>query len=255
MDEKDLERLGLNRNEAKVYLALVMKGEATAAELVKAIGVHRNIVYDNIEKLIEKGLVSFVVDGVKKKFIAQNPDTIIEYLQSKKEKIDQEMTEANKIIPQIGKLLSTSATKQEATIFRGTKGVKNALSDTLEYKDIFVIGITNESVDVLGITFWQNYNQKIKDRKIKEYTLVNNNYVDEGTGLLKKKNIYIRKLPKDLNQIIETLIYSGKVAIFVYSSQPIVIVMENKEIFKMYKAHFDFLWKISKDKKMNKKNN
>ena len=56
-------------------------------------------------------------------------------------------------------------------------------------------------------------------------------------------------LPKDLDQVTETIMWNDKTAIFVYSSQPIVIVMENKEIFNMYKAHFDFLWKISKDNK------
>ena len=89
MDAVDLERIGLNRNEAKVYLALIIRGQATASELVKAIGVHRNIVYDNLEKLIEKGLVSFIVDGAKRKFIAQDPAAIIDYLQSKKLQIDR----------------------------------------------------------------------------------------------------------------------------------------------------------------------
>ena len=66
----DLEKLGLNKNEAKVYFGLLKKGQATASELVKSVGVHRNIIYDNLEKLIDKGLVSYVVEGTKRRFIA-----------------------------------------------------------------------------------------------------------------------------------------------------------------------------------------
>ena len=119
MDAVDLERIGLNRNEAKVYLALIIRGQATASELVKAIGVHRNIVYDNLEKLIEKGLVSFIVDGAKRKFIAQDPAAIIDYLQSKKLQIDRDIALAAKMAPSINKLLSSSDAQQDATICGG----------------------------------------------------------------------------------------------------------------------------------------
>jgi sugar-specific transcriptional regulator TrmB len=247
MDFADLERIGLNRNEARVYLALTSRGQATAAELVKAVGVHRNIVYDNIEKLIEKGLVSFIIDGTKKRFIAENPQVIIDYLESKKDKIDEEIKEASKIIPQITALLATTNGKQEATIFRGIKGLKKVFNDTLKSKEIWDIGLTNESVQILSSTFWKNYNQKIKDWNIKEHILVNYSYKDTSTGLFNIKNIETRILPQQLDQVTETIIWDEKVAIFVYSAQPIVIVMENKEIFNMYKAHFDFLWKISKN--------
>ena len=46
MDSKDLEKLGLNKNEAKVYLGLLRLGSATAAQLVKQIGSHRNNKYE-----------------------------------------------------------------------------------------------------------------------------------------------------------------------------------------------------------------
>ena len=112
MEETDLEKLGLNKNEAKVYLALIYKGQATAQELVKSVGVHRNIVYDNLEKLIDKGLVSVINDN-KKVFIAEKPSAIIEFLESKKSIIDKEIVTANNIMPEIGKILSSQKTKQE----------------------------------------------------------------------------------------------------------------------------------------------
>ena len=99
MDFVDLERLGLNKNEAKVYFGLLQLNKASAADLVKKVGVHRNIIYDNLEKLIEKGLVSFVEEEGKKLFIAEDPQSIIEFLETEKEKINNKITKANSIIP------------------------------------------------------------------------------------------------------------------------------------------------------------
>lgn len=247
MNEQSLEKLGLNKNEAKVYLALLYKGQATAAELVKAVGVHRNIVYDNLEKLMDKGLVSSVND-TKRIFIAQKPSAIVEFLESKKSSIDKEIVLAKDMIPDIDKILASHNTKQEANIFRGIGGVKKILGEIVQTKQSWCIGITNESVRILGETYWKNYNLKKRESKTEEWLLWNSDYKDTSIG----KNIKSHRkiLPKELDQVTETIMWNDKVAIFVYTTQPIVIVMENKDIFKMHKAHFDFLWKLSKEKKV-----
>src|SRR3989344_5873587 len=123
MDSVDLERLGLNRNEAKVYYALLLKGEATAQELVKSLGVYRNIVYDNLEKLMEKGLVSFITIGTKRKFIAEKPIAIIEYLESKKEELNKEISTAQELMPSISQILNSHQTKQNVLVFKGIPGL------------------------------------------------------------------------------------------------------------------------------------
>ena len=56
----ELTKLGLTLNEAKVYFALLELGSTNAGEIIKKTKLHRNIVYDKLDKLIEKGLVSFV---------------------------------------------------------------------------------------------------------------------------------------------------------------------------------------------------
>jgi HTH-type transcriptional regulator, sugar sensing transcriptional regulator len=247
MDEINLEKLGLNRNEAKVYLALLYKGQATAGELVKAVGVHRNIVYDNLEKLMDKGLVS-VISETKKIFVAQKPTAILEFLESKKTTVDKEMTLAKEMIPEINKILASHKSKQDVQVFRGIGGLKKVLSEVVQSKNSWCIGITNESVDVLGETYWKNYNAKKKETKTKEMLLWNADY--ENTVIVKNTNSQHRILPKELNQVTETLIWEGKVAIMTYSQEPVVVLIENKEIYDMHKKHFDFLWKLSKEKKI-----
>jgi HTH-type transcriptional regulator, sugar sensing transcriptional regulator len=247
MDEQSLEKLGLNKNEAKVYLALLYKGQATAAELVKSVGVHRNIIYDNLEKLMDKGLVS-VVNDIKRIFIAQKPSAIVEFLESKKSLVDKEITLAKDMIPEINHLLASHNTKQDVQVFRGVGGLKKVLAELVQAKISWSIGITNESVKALGETYWKNYNAKKKETKTEEYLLWNADF--KNTVISKNNKSHHRVLPKELDQVTETLIWDNKVAIMTYSQEPIVVLNENKEIFKMHKKHFDFLWKLSKEKKV-----
>ncbi len=245
MDEKTLEGLGLNRNEAKVYLGLLKKGQATAAELVKSVGVHRNIVYDNLEKLIDKDLVSYVVEGTKRKFIAENPESIIEFLETKKKVIDEEIKSATNILPEINKILSTSKSEQETFLFRGVNGIKKILQDMLLSEEFWIIGVSNASIEILGETYWKKFNLIRRERKIKENLLFNADF--KNTVGISKSNLSSNKrLPPELIQITEIMICGNQVAIIVYSGEPMGVVIKNKEVFNTFKKQFDFLWNISK---------
>jgi sugar-specific transcriptional regulator TrmB len=245
MDALDLQKLGLNRNEAKVYYALIQKGTASAADLVHVLGIHRNIVYDNIEKLIEKGLVSYVIIGTKKMFKAEAPQALIEYLNSKKNAIDDEINTAQTLIPQINLFLKTPQTAQETTLFRGVKGIKKVLSEVLEARENWVIGMSNASVDILTSTYWKNYNAKADDRNNKEHFLLNADFKDDYS-FASRKNIKARRLPPELTQITEIIMFNDSVAIFIYSEEPIVVLIKNKHLFTTFRKQFDFFWKLCK---------
>jgi sugar-specific transcriptional regulator TrmB len=244
MDSQDLEKLGLNRNEARVYLSLLTLGRASAADVVKHVGTHRNIVYDNLEKLIEKGLVSFLSEGTKRIFIAEDPQAILDFLQAKKESIGREELVAKSLLPDINKLLSVTRSKQDAYLFRGVKGMKKVLGMALESKEYFCIGVTNASVELLGDSFWKNFNAKVDERKITERLLLNADF--ENPGIIKQTKLRKQRvLPAQMSQVTEMMVFGEKVAIFVYSGVPIVVLIEDKHIAADFRKQFDVLWKVS----------
>ena len=61
-----LTQLGLGLNEAKVFLSLLNLGPATAKTVSKDAGVAREIVYQTMVKLEEKGLIEVVLASPKK---------------------------------------------------------------------------------------------------------------------------------------------------------------------------------------------
>ena len=100
--------IGLNKSEAKIYLSLVHKGSAIASDLVKSTGIHRNIIYDNLDKLILKGLVSYITEGSKKRFFAQKADSLEEFVDEKQKILDEEKQKISKLVPQIQDILNSS---------------------------------------------------------------------------------------------------------------------------------------------------
>ena len=245
MEISDLEKIGLNSNEARVYLDLLRKGKATASELVKSLGTHRSIVYDNLEKLIEKGIVSFIIDGTKKRFIAEKHDALISFLENQKEKIDNSIELTHKLIPEINKIVDTNESNEDATIFRGIKGIKKILYEVIKSKEYWCIGLTNESVKMLGETFWINYTLKRRKNSCKENILLNPDFEDVF-GIKDDSISKYRRLPEDFKQVTETMIFGNKAAIIVYGKNPLGLLIQDSQMSKMFKNQFDFLWKIAK---------
>ena len=76
--QKLLENLGLEQKEAKVYLELLKLGEATATKIGEKTNLDRTLMYQIANKLIEKGLVSYIIKNNVKYFSAANPKKLME---------------------------------------------------------------------------------------------------------------------------------------------------------------------------------
>ena len=61
MNAKILENIGLTDGEIKVYLALIKLGSSTSGPITDKSGVSRSKIYNILERLIQKGLVSYTI--------------------------------------------------------------------------------------------------------------------------------------------------------------------------------------------------
>ena len=63
--EDKLREAGLTGNESKVYYELLKKGQLSANQLAKNIGMDRTLTYTVLNHLIEKGMVSYTIKSNK----------------------------------------------------------------------------------------------------------------------------------------------------------------------------------------------
>ena len=93
MNKEIFKQIGFTDGETKVYLALLKLGSTTAGPLTHKSRVSRSKVYEILERLMEKGLVSFIIKEKTKYFQAAEPSKIQDYLE-KKEKEGRKEIEA-----------------------------------------------------------------------------------------------------------------------------------------------------------------
>ena len=77
----------LTENEKKVYIELLKLGETTASPILEKTGLQNSVFYRTIHRMIEKGVVSYVLKGKIKHFKATDPRIFLTQIKEKEAKI------------------------------------------------------------------------------------------------------------------------------------------------------------------------
>jgi sugar-specific transcriptional regulator TrmB len=88
MDIIDLQEVGLTEQEAKIYLALVGLGKASASQIAAEGQVSYGTIYDVLSHMERKGLVKTVPERTKR-FIATDPEHLLQFLKAKEQKLER----------------------------------------------------------------------------------------------------------------------------------------------------------------------
>ena len=96
MDKKLLRGIGLAESEISVYSALLEMGSSKAGDLVNELSLHRSRIYDALNMLLEKGLVSYVIRNNVKYFEASDPEKLLTRVEEQKKMLDERKKEINK---------------------------------------------------------------------------------------------------------------------------------------------------------------
>ncbi|MCK4589979.1 MAG: hypothetical protein KAT77_06045 [Nanoarchaeota archaeon] len=244
MDTKLLEELGLTKNEIKVYLALLELGSTSTGPLIKKVGMHRAAVYDIIDLLIDKGLVSYVIKANRKYFEAQDPDRLLEYLESKKQDIVNKEEKLKKILPELQLKRKLSKEEQEGTLYKSKKGLKSIFEDILkEKKPWFVFGATGKFKELFHAYFIHFHERRAKSKI--PLKIIFNDEVRKQKREKELKLCKIKYLPNSYISPSTTFIYGDRVAIINWSSDPMAFLMRSKQVADSYKSFFDILWKTA----------
>ncbi len=236
MDIEKLQKIGLNLNEAKIYLTLLKFGEAQAGKLSKESQINRTTTYDTLERLIEKGLVTFVISANKKIFRPVEPKRILDQLREKEETIAE-------ILPELNSIFKESKGKEEANIYKGRKGIKSILQDILNYKEYVAFGSSGRFLEIM------KYDFKLFQKRKKELKINARVILSQGSRKTEQVKISYTKFKFILDEFASpttTFIYGNKTVIIVWGETPIATSITSKEVSDSYKKYFELLWKIAK---------
>lgn len=120
--EKALHRLGLSRNEMRVYMHLARTGEHKASEISEALSLHRTETYRILRDLEKKGLISSVFEKPLK-FIGTPFEKALEILiETKKMKINHLEKRKGLLINLWGSLPKPEAENGRKEVFQILEG-------------------------------------------------------------------------------------------------------------------------------------
>lgn len=246
MKTEELEKLGLSKTESVLYLAMLKLGSADVKTLVYETGFFKANTYDAMEKLCEKGLISKIIQNNVRTYNLEDPDSLIEYIETKKSELDEKKTLAKKLSEQVKLSKDNIHSSESATVLRGITGVKKQHRDLLEEGNDYVgFGSPENSDKILPDYYWQNQHKKQAEKGMKA-RLIFNESLRRWKDKIKHQGIQLKFLEKGFEPLTETVIYGDKVAITVYTEKPVVTLIKNKHMADSYRQIFEILWKQSK---------
>jgi sugar-specific transcriptional regulator TrmB len=242
MDTEILKDLGLTNTEIKTYITLLEIGTVTVGKLLEKSKLPNSTLHRDLNTLIEKSLINFVLEGKRKIYQATDPENFFDFIDDKRRRFEE-------ILPDLKKHQNSRMQKENATIYKGIRGIKQAYSIMINTKgkEYLTFGGGEECANKMGITWWLNLHEKrvankLPSRQVFDLTVKNIG----GTEIEKKPITKIKYLSKEFAQFQETVIVDDIVSINVFTENPYSFVINDKFVAEGYKKHFELLWKQAK---------
>src|SRR3989344_7810087 len=245
IESKKLEELGLTKNESLIYLFLLKFGETTTGSIIKGTHLANSRVYESLNSLIEKGLVSYNVQKNGKHFSAESPSKFSELEEQRMKKISE-------MLPFLNQLKNTENKETTTAVYEGFEGFKTAfkkiVDDCPPKETIYILGFSEqESSSETLRTFLTNMNLKSAKKKQHLKILMDNSAKETlGKDREKEKNTEVRYMPKGYISPAAIDIFQDYVYIFLWDKKPFVFMIKNEKIAESFKVYFNFLWGIAK---------
>jgi HTH-type transcriptional regulator, sugar sensing transcriptional regulator len=248
MDTKKLEQLGLTSGEARVYMALLKLKNSTVGPIVKESNVANSKIYDVLDRLIEKGLVSFTIKEKTKHFQALPPKRLNDYLAVKEKEVQESKDLLKSLMPQL-EGLSDENKEENVQIFKGKKGILTAydiLLDSLEKGEEVKYFFSNKKEDTDALKeFYIDYPQF--QANIEEYYKTKNITwkgigPKEGSVDPKVKYMKVKTTPLPVPGNFD--LTKNYVFIISWTHQPTGILIKSQEISKYLVEYFDVIWRM-----------
>ena len=241
-----LKDLGLTDGEIRVYLALLEIGTSSAGNIIKKSKISPSKIYHVLERLIVKGIVSYIIVGKTKHFKASPPKNILNYIERKENELSKHKEEFKKLIPLLEEKQNSGIKSFNAEIFEGVNGLITVFDmshQELKKGDVAYAFGYPEYASKLFHNYWREYYKKCDKKGIIRKIIYDYDawFLKKRTG---RKMSYNRYMPKGVVTPSWVLIFNDKVATSIITKeQKVCFLVQNKEVAKSYIQYFNLLWK------------
>ena len=245
METQILEKIGLSKNEIKVYLALLRLGSSSTGKIIENTSLANSRVYHSLNSLIEKGLVTFISKNNVRHFRAEDPKLILKDMEEKRKKVEE-------IIPQLKSLRTEQEKEQYTTIYEGFRGFRSAFEKLIESctsnDEVLVMGLSPQAYASKSLRiFLKNIDLKRCKKKI-NLKIILDKKLKKTTGKDREKEPYtqVKYMPKGYFSPAGMNIFQDYIMILIWEEKPFVFMIKNQKVADSFRQYFRFLWDIAK---------
>ena len=130
-----LQKSGLSKNEANLYILLFKIGTQSASILARKLDIPRTTAGFYCESLYKKGLLSKSKKANMFLYSISSSDALILFLENQKKieilRLNEQIKNAQDILPELQSFEGTSPTRPKVTFYEGVEGLRTVYNDTL----------------------------------------------------------------------------------------------------------------------------
>jgi len=236
--------INLTEGECQVYEALLELGLSSTGSITKKAGISSSKVYEVLERLHKKGLVSVSLKNGVRNYDATPPERLIDFLEERKDALSIAQKDIRSLLPMFKGIRKHAEEENKTIVYTGLQGPKIALSEILEAgkNGISCCGFgthTDPYVQFLPHVL-NRYIQESKKYHFKTRLLFQRGFKSPNTAA------QVRYLPKEYLFPVRIMVYGTKVAIVDFTKPVTTIIIDKKEIAASFHTHFDLLWRLAK---------
>ena len=236
MNVSDLEQLGLQKKEARAYLACLEIGSGTALQIGKKIGVPKSTAHDILNSLVARGLASTYMKKSRKYYSASDPEIIGERPRA-------ELQVFERILPELRAMAFTGVGKPIVRYFDTQVGIEIAVKEMLaEAKDLIFYG----NVDAVFTTFpeyFPKYTQKRVDKSIITRGIAVDGTIAKQLQADDAQSLRRTKIVKPASEVTSLVwMWEDKFVIFNTTGNHSVLIVEDKRFSQLFRSMFETMW-------------
>ncbi len=256
--EEELQKLGLNEHEARVYLAALSLGPSSAKQLSENTKIKRPTVYLALDNLIKQGLISESL-GKKRLFVAEQPQKLDKLTKRmRRQVIDAEIL-LESILPGLIKLPKQYSEEPEVIFYSGIQGMKNVLLDiSASQSSWYFFGSTTKVLqspvrsEILEmIKEGVGLRKKMDPNRPKIYFITDAGILSLKGGFEKMTTSWreMKILPGVINSGSGFIIFEDKLVVLSFENKPFAAVVKSKEVVEVVKVMYQLIWKSLPEEK------
>ncbi len=237
-----LQSFNLSQNEAKVYAALLEIGQTSAGEIIKRVRLHRSVVYETLDKLINRKLVFKLEKQNITFFQPTDPQRILQNIKSQEDL-------ALELIPKLKNMIDTKL--PEITVYEGVEVYKRFWLDCVKR---LPEGSTDYVAGSIGKKWWDYmgkeaklYHEIKRKRRIKWKMIVFNKDPLDLELLKSEPKLHEYRLIEKQVSLDGNFNILGTESVILHSAtEPMIIEVKNPTLVRVFQNIFDILWLIGK---------